>query len=195
MRIFGDEKKRPVRSRREAKNLTGRQPRVDLRARRQHYYTSRFLGGQINRVSPRFPICFRRRQSTQVAPAPSRFAHTIRCVRLLAHRRSLQDKWANWEFSFSWFGGMVPLRVTYEPSGHADIGSAVPCAKFPLRQILKKVWRRGSVALIHYPPNCCVAGPSPLRQLFHRGGFWSDRATRVVLSMTLSPPCFLGRDT
>jgi hypothetical protein len=27
---------------------------------------------------------------------------------------------------------MVRIRVTYEPSGHADIGSAIPCAKASL---------------------------------------------------------------
>src|SRR5262249_7981300 len=29
------------------------------------------------------------------------------------------------------FSGMVRIRVTYEPSGHADIGSAIRCAKAP----------------------------------------------------------------
>ena len=43
-------------------------------------------------------------------------------------------------------------------------------ARPPLRQVCKRVWRRGSVALTHYPLFCCVADPPPLRQLFHSGG-------------------------
>ena len=56
---------------------------------------------------------------------------------------------------------MVRIRVTYEPSGHADIRSAIPCAKVPPAPNLQEGLAQGSVALTLYPTICCVADPSP----------------------------------
>jgi hypothetical protein len=67
------------------------------------------------------------------------------------------------------FSDIVRIRVTNEPSGHANIGPAIPCAKPPLRQLCKRVWRRGSVALTHYSPIYCVADPPPPAPTFFIG--------------------------
>jgi len=56
---------------------------------------------------------------------------------------------------------MVQIRGTYEASGHADIGCAIPCAKAPPAPNFQEGLAQGSVALTHYPEICCVADPPP----------------------------------
>jgi len=46
-------------------------------------------------------------------------------------RRPFTKRWVQRAPIRKRFSSMVRIRVTYEPSGHADIGSVIPCAKAP----------------------------------------------------------------
>src|SRR5262249_36341930 len=96
------------------------------------------------------------------------------------------------------FSGMVRIRVTYEPSAHADIGSAIPCAKAPPAPSLREGLAQGvcrvihqSVALPTHPP----AARKGLRPLLSPLHLTQERfSNRVGLPHpSLSPGAIMNR--
>jgi len=65
---------------------------------------------------------------------------------------------------------MVRIRVTYEPSGHADIGSSIPCAKAPPAPTLQEGLAQGVCRVDSLSTNLLHCRPTPPAPIFFIDG-------------------------